>query len=75
MKHVSEIISDLQRYPTAVLLLIAEGHRWPIEGVHNPALLVGRLVASVGTRAAPKRVIFRATTNLAQRMANLRFCR
>jgi len=48
-----------------VLLLIAEGHRWPIAGAHNPALLVGRLVASVGTRAAPKRVIFRAATNLA----------
>ena len=36
---VREIIADEQRYSTAVLLLIAEGHRWPIAGAHSPAVI------------------------------------
>ena len=45
---VRGIIADERRYPTAVLLFVTEGHRWPIAGAHSPDNLGGGAVVCYG---------------------------
>ena len=65
---VREIIADGQRYPTAVLPLIAEGHRWPIVGAYSHAaihggvslaLIVGRAIQIGGSGSSIAAVPYR----------------